>query len=215
MKKGSIKKLVAALLALVIVFSFVGCAKINYVANGTIQAIKEVQDGSYQTGGALGALQSAGTSEDGEASGDEDPAVIETLQPNTYGGVDYTYAELFEHKEIYMSFTLPLRSGDWLTCRIPLALIILAGGIVGGLVIMALKEGEYRFLTKRGCYYQDDGDMVLEIREFGKKLAKSVRKKPAAEAAGAGAPDEAADGVPVMPEVKASMEESRQEAEKK
>ena len=101
----------------------------------------------------------------------------------TYGGVDYTYADLFVNQEIYMSFTLPLRSGDWLTCRIPLALIILAGGIVGGLVIMALKEGEYRFLTKRGCYYQDDGDMVLEIREFGKKLAAGVRKKPVAAAA--------------------------------
>lgn len=96
-----------------------------------------------------------------------------------------------------MSFTLPLRSGDWLTCRIPLALIILAGGIVGGLVIMALKEGEYRFLTKRGCYYQDDGDMVLEIREFGKKLAAGVRKKPVAAAAEAEA--EQAD-VPAEPE---------------
>ena len=115
----------------------------------------------------------------------------------TYGGVDYTYADLFANQEIYMSFTLPLRSGDWLTCRIPLALIILAGGIVGGLVIMALKEGEYRFLTKRGCYYQDDGDMVLEIREFGKKMAAGVRKKPVAAAAEAEA--EQTD-VPAEPE---------------
>lgn len=93
MKKTSIKKLTAAVLALVIVLSFAGCAKINYVTKGTIQAIKEVQDGSYQTGGALGAAQSAGTSEDGGASGDSDPAVIEALQPNTYGGVDFQTIE--------------------------------------------------------------------------------------------------------------------------
>ncbi len=94
----------------------------------------------------------------------------------TYGAVDYTYAELFRNGEIYMSFTLPLRSGDWLTCRIPLFIIVLLAGVVGGLVIMGLKEAEYRILSKKGCYYSDDGDMVIEIREYGKKLAKSIKK---------------------------------------
>ena len=94
----------------------------------------------------------------------------------TYGAVDYTYADLFRNGELYMSFTLPLRSGDWLTCRIPLFIIVLLAGIVGGLVIMGLKEAEYRILSKKGYYYSDDGDMVIEIREYGKKLAKSIKK---------------------------------------
>ncbi len=93
----------------------------------------------------------------------------------TYGAVDYTYAELFEQGELYMSFTLPLRSGDWLTCRIPLFFIIIISGFIGGLVIMALKEVEYRFLSKRGCYYEGNGDLVLEIRHYGQKLAKQIK----------------------------------------
>lgn len=95
----------------------------------------------------------------------------------TYGGVDYTYTELFENGEIFMSFTLPLRSGDFLTCRLPLFFIILVSGFVGGLVVMALREGEYRFLSKRGCYFEPKGDIVLEMREFGKKLAKQIKGK--------------------------------------
>ena len=88
----------------------------------------------------------------------------------TFGSVDYTYAELLERGEIYMSFTLPLRSGDWLTCRIPLFFIIIGSAVIGGLVIMLLKSGESRFLKKRNCLVESDGDFVLEIREFGKKL---------------------------------------------
>ncbi len=95
----------------------------------------------------------------------------------TYGGVDYTYAELFEQGEIFMSFTLPLRSGDWLTCRIPLFIIILVSGFVGGLVTMALKHGEYRFLSKRGCFYEANGDLVLEMRAWGNELAKKLKTK--------------------------------------
>lgn len=94
----------------------------------------------------------------------------------TAGAVDYTYAELFEQGEIYMSFTLPLRSGDWLTCRIPLFIIILVSGFIGGLVIMGLKEIEYKVLSKKGCYYEGNGDMVLEIRQLGQKLAKDIKK---------------------------------------
>lgn len=93
----------------------------------------------------------------------------------TYGAVDYTYAELFEQGEIFMSFTLPLRSGDFLTCRLPLFFIILVSAFIGGLVVMALREGEYKFLSKRGCYFEPKGDMVLEIREFGKKLAAQIK----------------------------------------
>lgn len=95
----------------------------------------------------------------------------------TYGAVDYTYAELFERGEIYMSFTLPLRSGDWLTCRIPLFFIILISAFLGGLVIMALKQGEYRFLSKRNCFYESKGDFVLEMRAYGNKLRDELKKK--------------------------------------
>ena len=98
-----------------------------------------------------------------------------TIGNYTYGAVDYTYAELFERSEIYMSFTLPLRSGDFLTCRLPLFFIILVSGFVGGLVVMLLRNGEYRFLSKRGCYYEAKSDTVIEMREFAKKLASSIK----------------------------------------
>lgn len=94
----------------------------------------------------------------------------------TFGGVDYTYADLFEQGEIFMSFTLPLRSGDFLTCRIPLFLIIIASSFLGGLVIMGLKEIEYRVLSKKGCYFHKESDLVIELREYGKKLAKEFTK---------------------------------------
>ena len=94
----------------------------------------------------------------------------------TYGAVDYTYRELFEAGEIYMSFTLPLRSGDFLTCRLPLFFIILVSAFIGGLVIMALKEAEYKILSKKNCYFHEEGDIVLEIRDYGKKLRESLKK---------------------------------------
>lgn len=94
----------------------------------------------------------------------------------TYGAVDYTYTELFEVGEIYMSFTLPLRSGDFLTCRLPLFFIILASAFIGGLVIMALRELEYKILSKKDCYFHEEGDIVLEMRDFGKKMRESLKK---------------------------------------
>lgn len=98
-----------------------------------------------------------------------------TIGNYTYGAVEYTYAELFERGEIYMSFTLPLRSGDFLTCRLPLFFIILVSGFIGGLVVMLLRNGEYRFLSKRGCYYEAKSDTVIEMREFAKKLASAIK----------------------------------------
>lgn len=93
----------------------------------------------------------------------------------TYGAVDYTYAELFEKGEIFMSFTLPLRSGDFLTCRLPLFFIILVSAFIGGLVVMALRQAEYKILSKRGCYFEPQSDIVLEMRDFGKKLAEKMK----------------------------------------
>ena len=99
-----------------------------------------------------------------------------TTSEYTFGSVDYTYADMFRRGDVFMSFTLPLRSGDFLTCRLPLALIILASAFVGGLVIMALRQGEYRFLKKRNCYYEPKDDIVIEMREYGKKLASQLKK---------------------------------------
>ncbi|MBQ7862683.1 MAG: hypothetical protein IJ349_10855 [Clostridia bacterium] len=99
-----------------------------------------------------------------------------TIGTYTYGGVEYTYRELFESGEIFMSFTLPLRSGDFLTCRLPLALIILVSAFVGGLVVMALRHGEYKLLSKRGCYYEPKDDLVIEMREYAKKLRTQLKK---------------------------------------
>ena len=95
----------------------------------------------------------------------------------TYGAVDYTYAELFEKGEIFMSFTLPLRSGDFLTCRIPLFFIILFSAFVGGLVVMLLRHGQYKFLSKRGLWLETKGDYVIEMREHGKKLLEEIKAK--------------------------------------
>ena len=95
----------------------------------------------------------------------------------TYGAVDYTYADMLERGEIYMSFTLPLRSGDFLTCRLPLFVIILVSGFIGGLIVMALRQSEYKFLKKRNCYYEPKDDIVIEMREYGKKLAAQLSTK--------------------------------------
>ena len=40
---------------------------------------------------------------------------------------------------------------------------------------MLLKEGEYRFMSKRGLFFEPKGDFVLEMREHGKKLAKQLK----------------------------------------
>jgi hypothetical protein len=95
----------------------------------------------------------------------------------TYPQKDYTYAELLKDKtEIYLSFTLPLRSGNWLTCRIPLFVIILVSGFVGGLVIMGLKVLENKLERKHNCVFESSADTVIELRELGKKFAREVGK---------------------------------------
>ncbi len=123
----------------------------------------------YMIGSALGGIITALFGFVNTAYVEEFPKY--TTSNYVYNSTGYSYVEMFERGDLYMSFTLPLRSGDWLTCRIPLFIIILGAAFVGGVVIMALKEREYKFLSKRGCYYEGNGDMVIEIREYGKKLA--------------------------------------------
>ena len=41
---------------------------------------------------------------------------------------------------------------------------------------MLLKAWEKKFLAKRGCLVETNGDFVLEIREYGKKLSEQFKK---------------------------------------
>ncbi|MGN0539651.1 MAG: hypothetical protein ACI4KI_07335 [Candidatus Fimenecus sp.] len=87
-------------------------------------------------------------------------------------GNGYTFAQLFERGERYISFTLPLRSGDWLTCRIPLFFIILAGAAVGGAAIVLFRHIAYKGQIKRETAIETKGDIVLEMRHYAQKLAR-------------------------------------------
>lgn len=83
MKKYA-KKIVALVLAVILVAScFAGCAKINYVTNGTIGAIKEVQNGTWNQKPEDG----KGGSSDGAATS------IEEFKAGTYGGVEFKTVE--------------------------------------------------------------------------------------------------------------------------
>ena len=75
MKKYAFKGLGLVLAVALIVGCFAGCAKINYVTDGAIQAINEVKDGSWKTKGQ----EDAGTSE-----ADYDKPVIEEFKAGTY-----------------------------------------------------------------------------------------------------------------------------------
>lgn len=77
-KKGMCLALAVGLVAT----SFAGCAKIDYVTNGAIQAIHEIKDGSWQK-----------TSDPAANAGENDPVVIDPLVPGTYGGVDFQSLE--------------------------------------------------------------------------------------------------------------------------
>ena len=92
-------------------------------------------------------------------------------------GSGATFEELFVQGEYYISFTLPLRSGDWLTCRIPLFFIILAGAAVGGAAILLFKELAARGTKKRGTYVESDGDIVIEMRALARRHLASIRTK--------------------------------------
>lgn len=81
-----------------------------------------------------------------------------------------TFAEMFARGEMYISFTLPLRSGDWLTCRLPLFFIILGGALVGGACMLLFKEFAYRSQKKHGTFVPCTGDIVLEFRHYAQKL---------------------------------------------
>lgn len=75
--KKTLKSIFCLVLVVALCVSFAGCAKINYITNGTIKAIHEVKSGEWnQT-----------TEEEGAA---EDVSVLETsFSPVTAGGVEF------------------------------------------------------------------------------------------------------------------------------
>lgn len=75
-KKGMCFALAVGLVAT----SFAGCAKIDYVTDGAIQAIHEIKDGSWQETSAPEATEG-------------DPVVIDPFVAGTYGGVDFQTLE--------------------------------------------------------------------------------------------------------------------------
>lgn len=87
-----------------------------------------------------------------------------------------TFAQMFMRQERYISFTLPLRSGDWLHCRIPLFFIILAGALIGGACMLLFKQLAYRAQVKRGTFVPSNGDIVLEFRQHAQKLWKPFKE---------------------------------------
>lgn len=92
-------------------------------------------------------------------------------------GAGQTFEQLFARGEYYLSFTLPLRSGDWLSCRIPLFFIILAGGLLGGAVIFLLKMYAAKGQKKRGTYVEANGDIVVDMRNLAREYAANIKKK--------------------------------------
>ena len=82
--KKAIKRLVCLALVAAFVLSLAGCAKINYVTNGTIQAIQEVKSGEWQNAG--------GAEGEGEDVNYDEP-VIDEFKAGTYGGIDFQSVE--------------------------------------------------------------------------------------------------------------------------
>ena len=105
MNKYVKKGLSLALAVGLIASSFAGCAKINYVTDGAIQAIYEIKDGSWLE------------TDEEEGTGEDDPVVIDTLKPGTYGGVEFNDLEdvAAYYKEAYdytKSLTAKYIDGD-------------------------------------------------------------------------------------------------------
>lgn len=82
MNKFVKKGLCIALAAGLIASSFAGCAKINYVTNGAVEAIYKVKDGTWQN-----------EEGEGEAATDGNAPVIDAFTAGTYGGVEFASIE--------------------------------------------------------------------------------------------------------------------------
>ena len=91
--KKTIKRIMCLVLVAVLVAALAGCAKINYVTTGTIQAINEVKSGEWQN-----------TGEETEGGEDQDVSVLEAeFKPGTYAGIEFKTVEdvINFYKEAY------------------------------------------------------------------------------------------------------------------
>ena len=79
MKKG-IKAVICLALVIGLTSSLFGCAKINYITNGTIGAINEVKSGDWKKTDEATPVA---------ADSEEDKAVIDEFQAGTFGGVEF------------------------------------------------------------------------------------------------------------------------------
>lgn len=71
-----------AVFAVLLVFVFTGCAKINYVAGGVVGAIKEINDGSW-----------LGTEQTTDTPIEENIIKIDAFTSGVYGGIDFKTEE--------------------------------------------------------------------------------------------------------------------------
>ena len=79
--KKTFKALFCTALALMLIFSFTGCAKFNYITNGTIQAINEIKSGD--------GTNTPAATEETVADAEGDPAVIDEFVAGNYGGIEF------------------------------------------------------------------------------------------------------------------------------
>lgn len=86
--KKTFKRILCLVMAAALVMALAGCAKINYVTNGTIGAIREVKSGEWENGGSAD-----GAADGADANSEADTPKIEELKPGTYGGVDFKTME--------------------------------------------------------------------------------------------------------------------------
>lgn len=75
--KKTMKTILCVVLVVAFVFALAGCGKINYITNGTIQAIKEVQDGTWN--------QKDETEDEGAGAA----TTIDPFVADTYGGIEF------------------------------------------------------------------------------------------------------------------------------
>lgn len=79
--KKLIKSITCLALVAALVASLAGCAKLNYVTNGTITAIQEVKSGEWKN---------AGKDDAADAAAAEDVSVLDkSFEAGTYGGVEF------------------------------------------------------------------------------------------------------------------------------
>ena len=87
--KKVLKIVVCLALVAALVASFAGCAKMNYITNGTIKAINEVKSGDWKNAGTA-----EGGAEGEDAASTEDKVVLEEeFKAGTYGGKQFNSVE--------------------------------------------------------------------------------------------------------------------------